>query len=226
MKKLAVFILAGIMVFSMAACGGNEAQVEDEAVGEESPITGAWEKAESPEVTDEIKDLVAKATEGMDGAEYTPVAYLSSQVVAGTNHAVLCKITPIVPDAVSTYSVVTIFEDLDGNATVGNIYESEAQAPADATDMTGAWAAPESLEVTEDAAAALAKATEGWDVTYSAEVLLATQVVAGTNYELLCERTVAATGATEYAIVTVYADLEGKAEVMDIYDFTDGPVGE
>ena len=44
--------------------------------------------------------------------------------------------------------------------------------------------------------------------------LLATQVVAGRNYRLLCKATVVSPdAASTYAIVTVYADLEGGAEI-------------
>ena len=56
------------------------------------------------------KDLV--------GVNYVPVAYLGSQVVAGTNHCFLCKATVVYPNAVPSYTLVYIHEDLEGNATI------------------------------------------------------------------------------------------------------------
>jgi len=65
--------------------------------------------------------LFEKATGLLMGASYEAVYTLGTQVVAGTNYSVLCKITPIVPDAVSHYAVVTIYADLNGNATVTDV---------------------------------------------------------------------------------------------------------
>ena len=65
----------------------------------------------------------AKATENLDGAEYTPVALLATQVVAGVNYCILCQITPVVPDAESHWSLVYIYADLQGNAEIMNVYD-------------------------------------------------------------------------------------------------------
>ena len=51
----------------------------------------------------------------------TPVAYLGSQVVAGTNHAFLCQAVTVVPDAVPRWTVVFLYEDLQGNVSLMNI---------------------------------------------------------------------------------------------------------
>ena len=55
------------------------------------------------------------------GVGYTPVAYLGSQVVAGTNHAFLCQAVTVVPDAVPRWTVVFLYEDLQGNVSLMNI---------------------------------------------------------------------------------------------------------
>ena len=56
---------------------------------------------------------------------------------------------------------------------------------------------------------------------YTPVALLATQVVAGTNYRLLCEaRATVPDAEAEYVILTVYADLQGGAEITDTAEFT------
>ena len=52
---------------------------------------------------------------------YTPVAYLGSQVVAGTNHAILCQAAAVYPDAQPYFVIVYLYEDLAGNVSILNI---------------------------------------------------------------------------------------------------------
>lgn len=82
---------------------------------------GGWAPAADPTITDEIKALLDKATEGLDGVAYDPITYLGSQVVAGTNHAILCKATVLNLNAIPTWKIVYIYEDLQGNVSVMNI---------------------------------------------------------------------------------------------------------
>ena len=57
----------------------------------------------------------------MVGVSYEPVAYLGSQVVAGTNHCFLCKATIVYPNAVPSLVLIYIYEDLQGNTEILNI---------------------------------------------------------------------------------------------------------
>lgn len=84
-------------------------------------ITGAYEPAASPEITDEIQALCDKAFADLEGASYTPVALLATQVVAGTNYKILFEKELAVPDAEKTYAIGIIYEDLDGNASITEI---------------------------------------------------------------------------------------------------------
>ena len=69
----------------------------------------------------EVKTAFEKATETLTGAVLEPEAYLGNQVVAGTNYLLLCKETASVPGAESFFSLVTLYSDLDGNASISNI---------------------------------------------------------------------------------------------------------
>lgn len=91
---------------------------------EEYPIDemlGAYEPAESSEITDEIQTLCDNAFADLVGAVYTPVALIAKQVVAGTNYKILFEKEIVVPDAEKTYAIGIIYEDLDGNASITEI---------------------------------------------------------------------------------------------------------
>ena len=64
-----------------------------------------------------------KATKELVGANYVPVALLGKQLVAGMNYCILCQVTPVVPDAKPAWALVYIYADLEGNATISNVYE-------------------------------------------------------------------------------------------------------
>ena len=106
MKKL-VSLLVALLLILPTACALAEA-----------PMDGGWSVAESAEITEENRVVFEKALDGLVGVEYEPIAYLASQIVAGTNHCFLCKATGVYPDAVPILVLVYIYEDLEGNAEV------------------------------------------------------------------------------------------------------------
>ena len=85
------------------------------------------------------------------------------------------------------------------------------KAPAD-TPVTGGWSQVDGAVLSDKARSAFDKAMEELvGVDYDPLALLATQVVAGTNYCLLCEATVVYPDAKPYyALVYVYEDLQGS----------------
>ena len=89
-------------------------------VDDKGDKVGGWAYAESTEITADIKKVVEKATETLTGATYEPIAYIGSQVVAGTNHAILCKSTPSVAElnGATTYVLIYVYEDLQGNCEI------------------------------------------------------------------------------------------------------------
>ena len=89
------------------------------------PLLGGWENVphEAAELPEDAQAAFDKALDGLVGANYVPVALLSTQVVAGMNYCILCQITPVVPDAVPTWALVYIYADLQGNAEITNVYD-------------------------------------------------------------------------------------------------------
>lgn len=146
MKKLisillvVVLVAAALTVTVLASREPSGEAADEEAVAAPSGMLGGWSATESPEITPEVQDLMDKATEGLLGVDYTPVAYLGTQLVAGTNHCILCQAKVVYPDAQPYYALVYLYEDLSGNVEVldietldlGEMMYRDAQASDDA----------------------------------------------------------------------------------------------
>ena len=215
MKKIVIVIAAvtaAALVLGAVGCGKKSQLGTTEVVG-------GWEPVASPEVTAEVQSLMDKALEGFTGAMYEPVAYVATQVVAGTNHLLLCTVTPVVPDATGSYAMVTLYEDLDGNVTISNVAKSAQDVPS--AGLAGGWQAPESPVMTDEVAGYFKKAAEGGAGSVIEPVaLVGQQVVAGMNYRALCVVTpVVPDAESHYSLVTVYKDLQGNCTFTDFVDF-------
>ena len=153
----------------------------------EGPMVGGWIPAADPAVTEEMNALFEKGISGLLGVKYTPVAYLGSQVVAGTNHAFLCHATVVYPNAQPEYVIVYLYEDLQGNVSVLNIadfdigslctYGAEAADAEQTMDAAQLTAAPDESEISFyfsgewlekgnqfTTLTATKRISEGWDV--------------------------------------------------------------
>ena len=102
-----------------------------------------------------------------------------------------------------------------------------------AETLMGGWqlVSQEEGKLPEDAQAAFDKAQEKLvGASYKPVALLATQVVAGTNYCILCEiAPVVPNPVSHFALVYIYADLKGNAAItnvadLDIAGLSQGPV--
>ncbi len=90
------------------------------------------------------------------------------------------------------------------------------------TTLYGGWSNNTSSNAAlfEKAQKALNKAQQdATGITFTAKELIATQVVSGTNYKLLCDGTLAdSQGTTKEYYVIVYEDLDGNCEIVDFMD--------
>ena len=84
MKKWIAVLLTALMLTAASAAAADG-------------LAGGWSIAESQALTEETLAVFEKGMEGLLGVDYTPVAYLGSQVVAGMNHCFLCVATTVVP---------------------------------------------------------------------------------------------------------------------------------
>jgi hypothetical protein len=85
-------------------------------------MPGGWYEAVY-NADDETKAIVENAASKLVGAKYEAVCHVAEQVVAGKNHVILCRITPVVPNAQYSYGLVEIYEDLQGNCEITNVYD-------------------------------------------------------------------------------------------------------
>ena len=217
MKRIISLVVVVLMMICLPACG-NETMQETSDGGN---VDGGWTEAESNALTEEQLEIFNKAMDGIEGAEYTPVAYVASQVVSGTNHLFLVKALPTVPDAVETYSLVSIYEDLEGNSQINDIINSDAETGL--YGMMGSWEENEDLVVTDDVMDAFNKANETITGAELTPVLVTShQIVSGTNYHILCESVPSVkelvTGL-DYSMITLYVSLDGNAEITEISEF-------
>ena len=87
-----------------------------------------------------------------------------------------------------------------------------------AAPMVGGWNIAENNAVTEEQKAVFDKAVEKLlGVSYEPVAYLGSQVVAGQNHCFLCKATVIYPDAKPtYALVYIYQDLQGNAEVTNV----------
>ncbi|MBR5009367.1 MAG: hypothetical protein IKY06_01885 [Clostridia bacterium] len=115
MKKIFAIMLVLAFAFSFAFAEG---------IG----TVGGWTPSADPEVTEEQNALFEKALAELMGVDYKPVAYLGSQIVAGRNHCFLAQATVVYPGAEPYYVLIYIYEDLEGDTEILNIYDLDISA--------------------------------------------------------------------------------------------------
>ena len=188
MKRIVALILALILLLSLTACGQKK---------EEAKV-GGWTLTEDAALTEEAKDAFDKAMEGLVGVNYTPLALLGTQLVSGMNYSILCEATVVYPNAQPYYALVTVYRDLQGKAEVRNIVALDLGKIAETGEI-------------EDSQPQGGQLLGGWSVDRDSYLevpdgvmLLASQVVAGSNHAVLCKG---------WKLCFVYADTQGRSEI-------------
>ena len=189
MKKITALVLAVLLAFLLTACGQAEKPAQ---------TAGGWTLTEDAAVTAEAGSAFEKATEGLLGVDYTPLALLGTQLVSGTNYCFLCEAATVSPGAQPYYAVVSVYQDLQGQAeilnivalNIGEIAESGkiADSQPEGGQLMGGWSVDRDSSVD----------------TENAVLHLASQVVAGTNHCVLCKG---------WTLTFVYEDLQGNIEI-------------
>lgn len=246
MKKITALMMVLAMSGSLMACGSGansgkasetisetssataasettkeSSDVSAETAGEDM-LVGAYERPDSPVITEDIRKICEKGFADLEGASYEPVALIGTQVVEGTNYCILFRTAPVVPNAKETYALGYLYEDLKGNVEVTDIVSSSVETNvAEDEEITGGWMQPDSPEMTEESKAAFTKAAEALDgVSYTPLALLSSQVVSGTNYCIFCEKQNGSADAEkQYVFMYIYEDLQGNAEISDVIEF-------
>lgn len=237
MKKILIVLMAALLVLTAVACKANEqpkaAEEQPTAEAEtlaNEPLAGGWTPAEDFSVTDERRAIFDKGMAVLLGVDYTPLAYLGSQVVAGTNHVFLVKGTVVVPARPVSYALAYLYEDLQGNVKLLNIADLPIVPQADGTlalpeeGLMGAWYYAEDPALTDEDEAKLEAALQNQvGASYAIVAYVGEQVVAGLNRCLLVQVTpVVPDARPHYALAYVYTDLQGNSSLTQVIDLDIG----
>lgn len=230
-----LFAVLAVLVI-LSACGQKE-QTEDMVADEKNdntdPITGGWEltKNDAASLPEDVQEAFDKATEKHTGSELIPVAYVSEQIVAGTNHMILCEAKTTTAEPATSYQMIVIYADLEGNAELTEVKDFELSAYTEAGDeitdfeqIVGGWAVPEDAvgsPIPKEARTAFNKAAEPLkEKEIEPLALLGTQVVAGTNYAFICKsKGTSHEQGPQIQIVVVYEDLEENGTITNTCTF-------
>ncbi|MCF0136300.1 MAG: hypothetical protein HUJ69_07765, partial [Lachnospiraceae bacterium] len=103
---------------------GNATVTEVQDLNEDSGM-GLMGGREFAELEDNAEAQIAfeKATCGLLGTNYETIALISTQVVAGTNYTFVARTTPVTPNAQASFKLVTVYDDLEGNAQIIDVEE-------------------------------------------------------------------------------------------------------
>ena len=129
-----------------------------------------------------VATAIGKLAETLIGAQYTPIAYLGSQLVNGTNHAVLAE-QYLTTGKDQKNIVLLIFNEKDMDCSLVNIERVvEGGAELGGTQIVG------TTDIPADAQKVFDTVLAGFvGATVKPFALLATQVVKGVNYVFAAE---------------------------------------
>lgn len=161
---------------------------------------GAWEVNVNASAMPERIATAVSGLNDMVGAEYKPIAYLGSQLVNGTNHAVLAEQT-LITGKDQKNVVLVIFRQVGDEVTLSNI---ERVLTGGMDGQMGAVEIKATTDIPAEAKAAFEATLSGFvGMDVKPFAFLGTQVVKGINYFFACEtKVVAPEGETNVAIVT------------------------
>ena len=228
MKRVLIVLLAALLVLAVG-CKKQEAEVEEE-IGQAGAMAGGWAPAADYEITEARQAIFEKGLKELVGVNYAPVAYLGSQVVAGTNHVYLAQATVVYPGATPTFVLIYLYEDLQGKVQLMTVADMPIVPQADGTAtapeprLMGGWSYADDPTVTDEMLTRLDQALEGLvGATYMPVANLGEQVVAGLNRCLLCQVSpVVPDAQPHYALVYVYEDLQGGGALNQVIDLDVG----
>ena len=176
----------------------------NEAEKEKSIMVGSWiinvTKTGMPQ---KVATAIGELSEKLTGAEYTPIAYLGSQLANGINHAVLAE--QLVITGRDTKNVVLlIFNEKDMQCNLVNI-----ERVIEGGEAPGGITLNVTTDIPEDARKAFDAALSGFVGSgVKPFALLGTQVTKGTEYIFAAE------------VVPVTAEPETKAALVVVNSLT------
>lgn len=176
-------------------------------------MTGGWNVNVSVAMPQKVATAMAKLSETMLGAEYTPIFYLGSQVVNGVNHAVLAE--QLITTGKDTKNIVIVILNEKPGAMelslvgIDRILESGGQLGGTVIDVV--------IHPSDDVQAVWTDAFEGFvGMKMTPLALLGTKMVNGTNYTYVAEaEPVTLEPVKKVVLVTINTKLK-QVSITDI----------
>lgn len=178
-------------------------------------MVGSWkvEINESGAMPQKVATAIGKLAETHLGAEYEPICYLGSQVVNGTNHAVLCEQTVITGR--DTKNIVVVVFNEKPNAMelalvrIDTIVEGGLPLGGTSIDVK--------MDIPDDVYKIWEEAFEGMvGANVEPFALLGTQVVNGTNYIFGAVLTPVVANPESKAVVVTINEKSGTVKFADM----------
>ncbi len=234
-KKIISLLLILLVLITIVGCGKKDKK-EVKEKGEKK--VASWEidtTAETLNIPKDARNAFTKAVENYDGVELKPIALLGTQVVSGTNYMYLCKSTTVTEKPETSYVIVIVYKDLNGNSKITFVKDFDyteyvnKDIDIDTKEVSGGWivydktSSQELNDVVQKIYDNSLKELTGF--TYKPIALLGTQLVSGTNYAVLALGTTTTKNPKNYiTVLTIYNDLNNEATVkyiamVDLADF-------
>lgn len=225
MKKSIRFTSAAMAALIAMSCATFSAFADDSIeLADDSGYTeflaGGWEVntgSTSISKNAAAKAAFKKATAELLGVSYQPIAVLGTQVVAGTKYAILCKATPVYPDAAPEITIMYIYENVDGTVDIDGF-----QTIISGGDEGGFKANTGKFEIKNKKNKAVYSAykkamKELVGVDYKPVLYLGKQTKSGSSYMILCRsQAVYPNAPYEWSLVTVSKSAKGKVKLGDV----------
>ena len=216
MKKISLLLVTVLFCFFVVGCNK-----EENTTTPDEPIDGGWGIVLADKevgIEEDVLKVFNTATSNYKDMKLEAVALLGEQVVAGTNYMFLAKTD-------KAYKVVVVYKDLQGNASVSSVKDFDFTKYVSKNidnpneQLSGGWYtnAPGKLGMLSDekVQSSFDKATETLTgMTFSPITVVGKQIVAGTNYAILCYGKPSTANPVEAVyLMTIYADLEGNCSM-------------
>lgn len=225
MKKSIRFTSAAMAALIAMSCATFSAFADDTSVptddsGYTEFLAGGWEVntgSTSISKNAAAKAAFKKATAELLGVSYQPIAVLGTQVVAGTKYAILCKATPVIPDAAPDITIMYIYENVDGTVDIDGF-----QTIISGGDEGGFKANTGKFTIKNKKNKAVYSAykkamKELVGVDYKPVLYLGKQTKSGSSYMILCRsQAVYPNAPYEWSLVTVSKSAKGKVKLGDV----------
>ena len=191
--------------------------------------TGEWSTGKSTYsfVTPGQIKLFRKATKGIGGVAYKPVALLAKQLVSGTNYIYLSYGTTVTLKPECSWYILSAYKNLDKKVSLNSIEKisiediKTSENPRTGILDGGFYILPFKKNLSAlpaKARTAFRKATKTYSkYELSPIALLGKQVVAGTNYRILCYGSNSKT--SDLFVVDIYEKPSGKSTVTSCKSF-------